>query len=443
MGNSTDLQLKPTDLNKLVGGMSELLRRTLGENIVIKTVTAGGLWRVHVDPNQLESTILNLAVNARDAMPDGGNLTIETANAYLDEMYTAAQTEVILGQYVVISITDTGFGMTKEIADRVFDPFFTTKDVGQGTGLGLSQVYGFVKQSGGHVKIYSEPGQGTTVKAYLPRLHAAQAGLDGPDPGPLPPRGDSSETILVVEDDDDVRTHTMEMLRELGYRTLEAHAGPAALQILQAHREIQLLFTDVGLPGGMNGRQLADQAKARRGDLKVLFTTGYARNAIVHDGRLDPGLQLITKPFTYSALASKVRALLDSRSRPASILLVEDDQDAQEVMTELLADLGFKVEVAGSVTDALNKLRLINGEVEVAIIDYDLPGQKGDVLVNQVRTIYPFLPIVISSGYGEETLRPRFLNNDHIRFLRKPYSIEDLRSLLDSLTNSSRESPDH
>jgi PAS domain S-box-containing protein len=427
------LDPKPTDINRLVGGMSELLRRTLGENIVIETVTAGGLWRVNVDPNQLESTILNLAVNSRDAMPDGGNLTIETANAHLDELYAARQDEVIPGQYVVVSITDTGRGMSKEVSTRAFEPFFTTKEIGQGTGLGLSQVYGFVKQSGGHVKIYSESDQGTTVKIYLPRMHAADVGLAAAESAPMPPRGDSSETILVVEDDEDVRVHSTEMLRELGYRTLEAGAGQEALRILRAHPEIQLLFTDVGLPGGMNGRQLADQARASRNDLKVLFTTGYARNAIVHDGRLDPGVQLITKPFTYAALASKVRSILDTRSKPTRILLVEDDLSIQEAVAEVLGELGFKIETAGSATEALNKLKIINGEVEAAIIDVGLPGKTGDVLATELRTIYPSLPIVIASGYGEQTLQSRLTITERVAFLRKPYSTDQLQSALTSV----------
>jgi CheY-like chemotaxis protein len=302
------LDPKPVDAGRLVTGMSELLRRALGERIAIETVLAGGLWRVLADPNQLEVSILNLAVNARDAMPSGGKLTIETANAYLDEAYAAAQTEVVPGQYMVISISDTGVGMSKEVQARAFEPFYTTKDVGQGTGLGLSQVDGFVKQSGGHLKLYREPGLGTTVKLYLPRLLSddATAGVtEAATPAPLSSDG---QAILVVEDDDDVRANTTGILRELGYAVLEAPSGAAALHLLEAHPEIKLLFTDVGLPGGMNGRQLADAARRARPGLKVLFTTGYARNAIVHDGRLDPGVVLIPKPFTYAGRADRPAA---------------------------------------------------------------------------------------------------------------------------------------
>jgi PAS domain S-box-containing protein len=298
-------------VNKLVAGMSDLLRRTIGEAIQIETVLAGGLWLAFLDANQLENALINLAVNARDAMPEGGKLTIETANAHLDEAYAAMHSEVEAGQYVGIFVTDTGVGMTPEIAVQAFEPFFTTKDIGQGTGLGLSQVYGFVKQSGGHVKIYSEIGQGTTIKLYLPRHRGPEAITDQVAQVRELPRG-NAETVLVVEDDPDVRDYTQEMVGELGYRVLTAEDGPTALRMLDANREVQLLFTDVGLPGGMNGRRLADEALRRRPGLKVLFTTGYARNAIVHQGRLDPGVEVIFKPFTYSDLAFKIRRILDS-----------------------------------------------------------------------------------------------------------------------------------
>jgi PAS domain S-box-containing protein len=310
------LEPKPIDVNKLVAGMSDLLRRSLGESIVIETVLAGGLWRTLADPNQLESALLNLAVNARDAMVQGGKLTLETANAFLDESYAAANADLAAGQYVVIAVSDTGSGMTPEVAEKAFEPFFTTKEVGQGTGLGLPQVYGFVKQSGGHVKIYSEPGEGTTVKLYLPRLAAAGAAGEGAAEKPAQAAAFAGAVILLVEDDDDVRNYSANILRELGYRVVEAPAGGEALRLLEAEPEIGLLFTDVGLPGGLNGRQLADEARRRRPDLKVLFTTGYARNAIVHQGRLDPGVELIVKPFTAAALGAKVRQVLQDGAMP-------------------------------------------------------------------------------------------------------------------------------
>ena len=306
------LDPKPVDVNGLVSGMSDLLRRTLEEPVAIETVLAGGLWRVEADPNQLENALLNLAVNARDAMPNGGKLTIETANTRLDEAYARDNVEVAPGQYVAICVTDTGSGMSEEVMARVFEPFFTTKEVGRGTGLGLSMVYGFAKQAGGHVKLYSEEGQGTTVKLYLPRLFGAVEEETATPEAPIP-EGHREEVILVVEDDDDVRVYSVEVLRELGYRVVEAHDGESAIQLLNRQDRLDLLFTDMVLPGGMTGRELADTARTRRPDLKVLFTTGYARNAIVHNGRLDPGVQMIAKPFTLADLAARVRDILDAR----------------------------------------------------------------------------------------------------------------------------------
>ena len=303
------LDAKPTDVRKLVVGMSDLLRRTLGEAIAIETVNAGDLWPVLVDANQLESALLNLAVNARDAMPAGGKLTIETANCQLDEAYTARYEGLEPGPYVMIAVSDTGMGMTRDVIERAFEPFFTTKEVGHGTGLGLSQVYGFVKQSGGHVRAYSEVGEGTTIKLYLPRLAGDAATDERVEHKSVPARG-VGETILVVEDDDNVRTATSDMLRELGYRVIAAADGTSALHLVDARPDIRLLFTDVGLPGGMNGRQLADAVRERRPELPVLFTTGYARNAIVHHGRLDPGIHLLPKPFTYADLADKLNRML-------------------------------------------------------------------------------------------------------------------------------------
>jgi signal transduction histidine kinase len=303
---------KALDLNKLVAGMSDLLARTLGESIVIETVLAGGLWCTLADENQLENALLNLAVNSRDAMPGGGKLTIETGNAHLDEAYARQEEEVTPGQYVLLAVTDTGTGMSSEVVEKVFEPFFTTKDIGRGTGLGLSQVYEFIKQTGGHVKIYSELGQGTTIKIYLPRLLKPAEDDDVLAEAGFVPRGYAHECILVVEDEASVRALTVEMLSDLGYRIVQAADGAAALAMLAREPSVRLLFTDVGLPGGMNGRQLADAARQSRPDLKVLFTTGYGRNAIVHHGRLDPGVELIGKPFSAMDLAHRVRALLDT-----------------------------------------------------------------------------------------------------------------------------------
>jgi len=278
----------------------------LGEDVELEVVGSAGLWQAEADQGELEAAILNLVVNARDAMPDGGKLSIETSNAFLDDAYCQDHLDIKPGQYVLVAVTDTGRGMDKETIDRAFEPFFTTKEAGQGTGLGLSQVYGFVKQSNGHVKIYSEPGEGPTVKIYLPRLLGAA--LEPAPREPEAPSGDAGETVLVVEDDADVRAYVVEVLRRLGYRVLEAKDGPSALA---SDGPIDLLLTDVVLPG-MNGRQLSDAMKARQHDLKVLFMTGYSRNAIVHQGRLDPGVELIQKPLSQGMLAAKVRAVLDA-----------------------------------------------------------------------------------------------------------------------------------
>jgi PAS domain S-box-containing protein len=304
------LEPRSVSVNHLITGIMEMIHRTLGESIRVETVLSAGLWPTLVDPNQLESALLNLAVNARDAMPDGGKLTIEAANVYLDERY-AANAEVAPGQYVGIFVSDTGTGMRPEVVERAFEPFFTTKEVGQGTGLGLSQVHGFIKQSGGYVKIYSESGVGTSIKLYLPRDISTGSDDETRTAGSVPRA--KGETVLVVEDEVDVRDLTVEILRELGYRVIEAADGVVGLRLLEAHREIGLLLTDVGLPGGMNGRQLAEAAHRKRRGLKVLYMSGYARNAIVHEGRLDPGVELIMKPFTYDGLATKIRQVLDTQ----------------------------------------------------------------------------------------------------------------------------------
>jgi len=279
----------------------------------LETVLGAGLWRTLADPMQLESAILNLAVNARDAMPEGGKLTIETNNAYLDEEYAARHIGLPAGQYVLIAISDTGVGISAEIVDRIFDPFFTTKQVGRGTGLGLSQVYGFVRQSGGHIKVYSEPGNGTTVKVYLPRYYGTELYEAGPAADGPAPRGSLQETILVVEDDDNVRQLAVDSLVEMGYKVVPASGPAAALRHLSNGEPVDVLFTDVVMPE-MNGRKLAEAARKHRPNLKVLFTTGYTQNAIVHGGILDPGVDLIGKPYPGDRLARKIREMLDRRA---------------------------------------------------------------------------------------------------------------------------------
>jgi signal transduction histidine kinase len=299
------------DVNKLIVSISDLLVRTLGENIELESIGAAGLWKVEADASELESTLLNLALNARDAMPEGGKLTIETSNAYLDEGYCQQHAGVAPGQYILIAITDNGGGMSAETIDRAFEPFFTTKEAGKGTGLGLSQVYGFMKQSEGHVKIYSESGEGTTIKLYLPRRDGNEAAHSVDEPASSE-RG-RAETILIVEDDDGVRQYASEILRDLNYQIIEAKDSATALRLLDADKKFDLLLTDVVLPG-KNGRELATEVERRRPGTKVIFMTGYSRNAIVHHGRLDPGTALIQKPLIERVLAQKIRQILDSGS---------------------------------------------------------------------------------------------------------------------------------
>jgi signal transduction histidine kinase len=304
---------KPVNVNGLVAGMSDLLHRTLESSIGIKSVLGGEIWMVEVDANQLESAVLNLAVNARDAMKGSGRLTIETHNVTLDRNALNGNPYVIPGDYVSLAVTDDGCGMEQSIIERAVEPFFTTKEVGKGTGLGLSQVYGFAKQSGGYLKIYSEVGQGTSVKIFLPR-YIGEAVLESQAKIISPVKSVGNETILVVEDDDDVRLFSVEVLRELGYRVLEAEDGPKAIGLIRDDKDIDLLFTDVVLPGGLNGAALAAEALAMRPTLAVLYTSGYDRNAISHHGRLAAGVELITKPFSYDTLTTRVREMLDMQA---------------------------------------------------------------------------------------------------------------------------------
>ena len=390
------LQPRATDVNKLIAGMTELLDRALGETVDLQVVAGAGLWRVEVDPNQLENAILNLAVNARDAMPGGGKLTVETTNAHIDEAYAAAQAEVAPGQYVLVSVTDTGEGMPPDIVAKAFDPFFSTKEVGKGTGLGLSQVYGYVKQSGGHVKIYSEAGHGTTIKLYLPRLVADinAADEEEADAGPAL---QGQESILVVEDDDDVRIYTVDSLRELGYRVLEAHDGASALRLLERQDEApRLLLTDVVMPG-MSGRELADLARATWPDMQVLFTTGYARNAIVHGGRLDAGVELLPKPFTYEALAAKIREVLE-KVHVERALILDPSEESRVVTGAALAALGLEPEYAATMREALGKLRVSGGRFDIVMLSDALPVGNLDAVIEELHAVRADLPILLVSA---------------------------------------------
>jgi CheY-like chemotaxis protein len=301
------LSPRVVNLGRLIRATDDMLRRALGGAVDLETVIAGGLWNNFVDPVQVETALLNLAINARDAMEARGKLTIEAGNAYLDDDYAARHPEVTPGQYVMLAVSDTGCGMPAELVDKVFDPFFTTKPEGQGTGLGLSMVHGFVKQSGGHIKVYSEPGEGTTVRIYLPRSRKAE------DPrteiaGRRVAGG--TETILLVEDDEDVRATTADLLTELGYRVLRAKDADSALAIIDSGVRIDLLFTDIVMPGAIRAPELARRAQLKLPGIGVLFTSGYSDNAIVHGGRVDEGRELITKPYTRAALGRKLRQLL-------------------------------------------------------------------------------------------------------------------------------------
>ena len=313
------LSPQQVDLNRLVAGLSEMLTRTVGETIAVETILGSGLWPTFVDVSQLENAIVNLVVNARDAMPDGGRITIETANASLDEAYCRQFGDVAPGQYVLISVTDTGTGISPENLTKVFEPFFTTKSASMRTGLGLAMIYGFVKQSRGHIRIYSEVGHGTTAKIYLPRMTGALRIESAPAASSMEsaraPAADSGEVVLMVEDDEDVLNSTVVLLRELGYSVLTARNGAEALAQLKGGKRVDILFTDVVLPHGMNGRMVAVEALALRPALPVLFTTGYARNAIVHNGQLDPDVHFLAKPYTLEELARKLRAALDGAAQ--------------------------------------------------------------------------------------------------------------------------------
>jgi PAS domain S-box-containing protein len=303
------LDPKATDVNRLIAGMEDLIRRTAGPAVAIEVVGAMGLWTTMVDPNQLENALLNLCINARDAMPDGGRLTIETGNRWMDDR-GALDRELPAGQYISLCVSDTGTGMTPEVMRRAFDPFFTTKPIGLGTGLGLSMIYGFVRQSGGQARIYSEPGRGTMVCLYLPRHRGDAPVADPPIAMAVPPRAEDGQTVLVVDDEPTVRMLVSEVLRDHGYTPVEAGDGPAALRMLESAIRVDLLITDVGLPGGINGRQLADAARILRPALKVLFITGYAENAVVRNGYLDAGMHVLTKPFTMDGLASRLADII-------------------------------------------------------------------------------------------------------------------------------------
>jgi len=445
-GRRQPLEPKVVNIGRFIQGMDDMLRRALGDEIEIETVIAGGLWNTLVDPGQVENAILNLAINARDAMQGRGKLTIEAGNAMLDDAYSAQHDDVTPGQYALIAVTDTGSGIPKDILEHVFEPFFSTKDEGKGTGLGLSMVYGFVKQSGGHIKIYSEVGEGTTVKLYLPRVLQTEDVLT--DTSQAVTRG-GTEMVLVVEDDADVRETAVTLLGELGYRVLKAKDAQSGLNVIESGVPIDLLFTDVVMPGPLRSTELARKARERLPDIAVLFTSGYTENAIVHGGRLDAGVDLLGKPYTRDQLARKVRHVLGNQSqhriaeqhlaqaahkpkaaprplpRARTILLVEDDDLIRASTAEILAEDGHNVLEANNATAALRVLSTL--PVDVLLTDVGLPDVSGVALARDARSQYPDLHIIFVTGDDVTAADARDLKAD---LLVKPYSPEQLAALL-------------
>lgn len=427
------LEIRQVDLSYLLAGMSDLLQRTFDERIAVRAEIPGQLWPVEVDPTELEAAILNLAVNARDAMPDGGELVITTENieAARDDAEEADEAR----PHVRISVSDTGAGMTADVLTQVWEPFFTTKSDGRGTGLGLSQVYGFVKQSGGHIRLCSEVNVGTRVDIYLPKA-AGRPEQASPHVGTNAdsktiPRARFGETILAVEDDDDVRAITVGNLRELGYLVFEAADANTALELLQGDAPIELLFTDLGLPGRINGKMLADGARALRPHMKVLITTAYAGDMLIREGRLDPKIELLSKPFSFAALASRIRGLLDCKPQePGRILVVEDEFLLNLLVTDMLAEAGFSVDAASNFKEAASKARTGMAGLVGAVVDLGLPDRPGDELVAELRALYPDLPVVLATGYADEDVRKRFAVLERVQLLTKPFDLEGLMNAL-------------
>ncbi|NYE30820.1 PAS domain S-box-containing protein [Rhodanobacter sp. K2T2] len=450
-GRRQPLAPKVVNVARLIRDLDELLRRSLGEGIELETVIAGGLWNTLIDPGNVENALLNLALNARDAMDGQGRLTIEAGNATLDQDYAYRYPETTPGQYVMIAVSDTGCGMTPDIIEKVFEPFFTTKPEGRGTGLGLSMVYGFVKQSGGHVKIYSEPGHGTTIRMYLPRSTQAEDPLLDTESGPIV-GGD--ETILVAEDDDAVRDTVVALLAELGYRVLKAKDAQGALTIIESGIAIDLLFTDVVMPGDLKSPELASRLRERLPQLAILFTSGYAENSIVHGGRLDEGVELLSKPYTHEALARRLRQVLDGRqprntagsaapapaqrtsnrrlpaqaARPLHILLCEDDDLIRMSVAEMLESRGHLVLEADSAARAVQ----IHGKqhVDLLLTDIGLPDASGIELVQALRTLSPDLPVLFATGQLDTGDIPKDARTASIL---KPYGVEALLQAIDGL----------
>lgn len=444
-GRRQPLAPKVVNLGRFIRGLDDMLRRALGDGIEIETVVAGGLWNTLVDPFQVENALLNLAINARDAMSGHGRLTIEAGNAVLDDDYARRNADVARGQYVMVAVTDTGTGMSPEIQAQVFEPFFTTKPEGQGTGLGLSMVYGFVRQSGGHVKIYSESGQGTTVRLYLPRVREEEDLETDVEAGPA---GGGTETVLVVEDDEDVRATVVEMLASLGYRVLKARDALSALAIVESGVPVDLLFSDVVMPGPLRSTEMARKVRERLPGIAVLFTSGYTDNAIVHSGRLDEGIELLSKPYTREALARKVRHVLVSggaelgpapaealaspdlampemppvvQLAPQRILFVEDDALVRASTAELMRTFGLSVVEASTDAEAMAVLR--EGPVDVLLTDVGLSGASGVDLAMDACRLQPALRVIFVSGYDVVLTPVQRAALPNAVTLRKPYAL--------------------
>jgi signal transduction histidine kinase/DNA-binding response OmpR family regulator len=432
------------DIARLLRSSDDMLRRVLGETIELETVVSGGLWNTLADPNHLQNVIVNLAINARDAMDGAGRLTIEAGNAMLDDEYTRHYDDVKSGQYVMIAVSDTGTGMAPEVLAQAFEPFFTTKPEGRGTGLGLSMAYGFMKQTGGHIKLYSEPGEGTTVKLYLPRSMEEEAHRVETSHEPVI---GGTETILVVEDDPNVRATVVDTLTELGYNVLKSADAQSALNVLESGVHIDLLFSDVVMPGPLRSVDMARRAREMLPSLEVLFTSGYTENAIVHGGRLDPGVALISKPYRRDALARKVRSMLRAEASepeaekaesaedpagPLRVLIVEDDVNTREATRELLELLEAQVHAVESAQAALD---LIGSQTfDVLLTDVRMPGMSGLDLARAAKRLQPRVRVVLASGYGagiaaelgddlsDATLLPKPFNFDQLEqaVFRKP-----------------------
>ncbi|MBB3951618.1 response regulator [Aureimonas jatrophae] len=466
-GRRQALEPKVVNVTRFVQGMDDMLRRAIGEGVEVETVVGGGLWNTFIDPTQIENALLNLAINARDAMDGQGKLTIELGNSHLDDAYVRHHPDVEPGQYVMLAVSDTGTGMSPEVMEKVFEPFFSTKAEGKGSGLGLSMVYGFVKQSGGHVKIYSEVGHGTTIKLYLPRALQAEDMAVEVDAGPV---AGGTETILVVEDDEAVRATVVEMLTDLGYRVLKAVDAQSALNVVESGIPIDVLFTDVVMPGTMKSPEMARKAVERLPDLAVLFTSGYTENSIVHGGRLDAGVRLLSKPYTREALARKIRHTIANQqqinqarragagmpARPATtpvpapapkapalsraplpaveaprlaqatVLLVEDDALIRLNTADMLKDLGHVVVEAGRAEDALTAIQTV--PFDVLVTDVNLPGMSGPALAREALEVKPGVGIVFATG--DRHVDGFDMAASHVALLPKPYGPDELEAAI-------------